>query len=436
MNLMGRSRQTLENLHEKAVVVAHNLMPSDTVHLRASLCEGFATNIGGKTSHTALLAQSLEIPAVVGLHEITRHVQPGDLLIVDGNTGTVLVNPPAAVVENYRREREIRLAETRGLESLRDQPAQTRDGHRLTLAANIDSPDDIESVRSHGAEGVGLYRTEFLYFNRSTLPTEEEHFAFYSKVAQSVLPYHLIIRTVDIGGDKLADFGVDGVNTAERNPFLGLRGIRLCLRHPSVFRTQLRAILRASAVGKVKIMFPMISGLEEFRAAKQAAQDVMKELRAEGVPFDEKVEIGLMIEVPAAALVADFLAQEADFMSLGTNDLIQYTLAVDRINEEVAQLYDPMHPAILRLISQTVSAAHEAGKWVGMCGEMAADPDLTPILVGLDLDELSVSPAAVPKIKKSVRDLDFKECRALAEQVLKNPARDASARLLRQMKNR
>jgi phosphoenolpyruvate-protein phosphotransferase (PTS system enzyme I) len=436
LHLLGRPRQTLETMRERSVVLAHNLTPSDTVHLRANLCEGFATDIGGKTSHTALLAQSLEIPAVVGLHEITRFVRPDDLIVLDGTTGTVLVNPAPDVVENYRREREIRLAEIRELDRLRDQPAQTLDGRRLTLAANIDSPDDVKSVMSHGAEGVGLFRTEFLYLNRTALPTEEDHYQYYSKVVQSALPYSTVIRTVDIGGDKLLDYGVDSVSTAERNPFMGLRGIRLCLKHPTIFRTQLRAILRASAQGKVKIMFPMISGVEEFRASKDAVKDVMRELRQEGVPFDEHVEIGLMIEVPSAALVVDFLAQDADFMSIGTNDLIQYTLAVDRVNEEVAHLYDPLHASILRLIHQTVKACHDAGKWVGMCGEMAADPEVTPILVGLGLDELSVSPAAVPKIKKGIRGLDFRECQELAKEVLRNPSRDNVMKTLRQLKNR
>ncbi len=434
LHLLGRHRHTMEDLREKSVVVAHNLTPSDTVHMRTNLAEGFVTDIGGKTSHTAILANSLGIPAVVGLHEITRHVRPGDMVIVDGHTGTVIVNPLPDVVENYRREREIRMAQVRELERLRDQPAQTVDGRRLTLAANIDSPEDVKSVLSHGAEGVGLYRTEFLYLNRSTLPTEEEHFQYYAKVAQSVLPYPMVIRTMDVGGDKLVDFGLEGLAAAEPNPFLGLRGIRLCLKHPQLFRTQLRAILRASALGRVKIMFPMISGLEEFRAARRLLNDVMAELDKEGVAFDRKVEVGMMLEVPSAALVVDFLAQEADFMSIGTNDLIQYTLAVDRVNEGVAHLYEPLHAAILRLIAQTVKACHAAGKWVGMCGEMAGDPEVTPILLGLELDELSVSPALVPRVKQTIRGYNFSECQALAQEILRNPTREAVQNALRQTK--
>ena len=283
---------------------------------------------------------------------------------------------------------------------------------------------------------MGLYRTEFLYLNRQALPTEEDHFKFYAQVAQSVLPYQAIIRTVDIGGDKLLDLGVSGLNQAEPNPFLGLRGIRLCLKRTDIFRTQLRGILRASALGKVKVMFPMISGVEEFLAAKKILFDVMAELKKEGTAFDEKIEVGLMIEVPSAALVVDFLAQEADFMSIGTNDLIQYTLAVDRVNDEVAHLYDPLHAAILRLIAQTVKAAHDAGKWVGMCGEMAGDPEITPILVGLELDELSVSPALVPKVKKNIREAKFSECQALAREILRQPTRENIQKVLRQAKGR
>jgi phosphoenolpyruvate-protein phosphotransferase (PTS system enzyme I) len=310
------------------------------------------------------------------------------------------------------------------------------DGKRFVLAANIDSPDELKAVRAHGAEGVGLYRTEFLYLNRETLPTEEEHFQFYSKVAQSVPPYSAIIRTMDIGGDKLLDFGIGNSGKSEPNPSLGLRGVRLSLRYPDIFRPQLRAILRASALGKVKIMFPMVSGLEEFRAAKKMVQEAMAELRKEAVPFDEKVEIGLMIEVPSAALVVDYLAREADFMSIGTNDLIQYTLAVDRINEDVAHLYEPLHPAILRLIDQTIKAAHAHGKWVGMCGEMAGDPEMAPILAGLELDEFSVPPSLVPKVKKTLRDLSFADCQALARDIMSDPSREAIQTALRRLKNR
>jgi len=436
LHLLGHEPQILEDLNEASVIVARNLTPSDTIHMKTQFAEGFATDIGGRTSHTAILANSLEIPAVVGLHEISRHVRPGDMMIVDGYTGTVIINPLPDVVDNYRRERDIRLAERRDLERIRDQSAQTSDGRRVTLAANIDSPGEIKSVLANGAEGVGLYRTEFLYINRETLPSEEDHYQYYARVVQSVLPHPVIIRTMDIGGDKLVDLGFPQLNKSESNPFLGLRGIRLSLKHEEIFRTQLRAVLRASAHGKVRIMFPMVSGLEEFRAAKKIVLECMADLRQRSIAFDERVEIGLMIEIPSAALVVDYLAQESDFMSIGTNDLIQYTLAVDRVNDEVAHLYEPLHPAILRLIHQTVQAAHAAGKWVGLCGEMAADIDLTAVLIGLELDELSVSPALVPKIKKRIRDLSFADCRALARDVNKDPSRDNVQKLLRQFRSR
>lgn len=436
LHLLGHEPQSLDDLKEPSVIVARNLTPSDTIHMQTKFAEGFATDIGGRTSHTAILANSMGIPAVVGLHDISRHVRPGDMLIVDGHTGTVVINPSPDLVDNYRRERDIRLAEKRDLEGLRDQPAQSTDGRRLTLAANIDSPTEMKGVLSNGAEGVGLLRTEFLYLNRAALPTEEDHLQFYTRVAQSVLPYPVIIRTVDIGGDKLVDLGFAHLSKSEPNPFLGLRGIRLSLKHHELFRTQLRAILRALAVGKVKVMFPMVSGLEEFRAGRKILAECMEELRRENKPFDEKMEVGLMIEVPSAALVVDHLAQEADFMSVGTNDLIQYTLAVDRVNDEVAHLYEPLHPAILRLLSQTVKAAHAAGKWVGMCGEMASDLDVTPILLGLEFDELSVSAGLVPKVKKMIRDLSFTDCQALAQEVLKDPTRDNVQRLLRQFQKR
>lgn len=436
LHLLGHEPQSLEDLSEPSVIVARNLTPSDTIHMKAQFAEGFATDIGGRTSHTAILANSLEIPAVVGLHEISRRVRPGDMMIVDGHTGTVIVNPTPDVIDNYRRERDIRQQERRDLERLRDQPAQMKDGRRVVLAANIDAPSEVKNILANGAEGVGLYRTEFIYLNRQALPTEEDHYQFYAKVAQSVLPHPVIIRTLDIGGDKLLDLGFSHDTKSEPNPFLGLRGIRLALKHEDLFRAQLRAILRASVHGKVRVMFPMVSGLEEFRQAKRAVEKCMEELREKKVPFDEKIEVGLMIEIPSAALVVDYLAQEADFLSIGTNDLIQYTLAVDRVNDEVSHLYEPLHPAILRLIHQTVTAAHAAGKWVGMCGEMAADADVTPILLGLELDELSVSPSLVPKLKKNIRDLQFSDCKALTQEVLKDPTRDNVQKLLRRFRNR
>ncbi|MBI3292677.1 MAG: phosphoenolpyruvate--protein phosphotransferase, partial [Elusimicrobia bacterium] len=429
-HLSGTVRSTLADLHEEAVVVAHNLLPSDTFALPEQFIHGLATDIGGRTSHTAILAQSLEIPAVVGLKDLTTRVNTGDLLIIDGHEGLIIIHPDQFTVENYRREREIQRAEGRALEKLRDLPAQTHDGHRIHLAANIEIPDEVRGVLHHGAEGIGLYRTEFLYLNRDTLPTEEEHYQAYRQVAQSVLPYSVVLRTVDIGGDKLAAFDV-GRSADEANPFLGLRGIRLCLRYPGIFKTQLAGILRASVEGKLKMMYPMVSSVEELRQANAILQEVKRELKTKGVPFADPLEVGVMIEVPSAALIADLLAQEADFLSLGTNDLIQYTLAVDRVNENVASLYDPLHLGVLRLVRSVIEAGHRAGKWVGMCGEMAGDPLFTPILVGLGLAEFSVPPAAVPRIKQAMRAVTHAEAKALAQEVLAMTEHEAVMKRLR-----
>jgi len=416
-HLLGRSPVQLSQLTERSIVIAHDLAPSDTLSLRDDLVAGFATNIGGRTSHTAILAQGLEIPAVVGLKDITNHVKTGDLLIVDGNEGLIIINPTMTTLENYRKVREIQLAETRELEKLRDLPAQTLDGRRVVLAANIEAPEEIKTALGHGAEGIGLYRTEFLYLNHNQLPTEEEHYQNYSAVARQMLPYSVIIRTIDLGGDKLIPLGVSGLNN-EQNPFLGLRGIRLCLRYPDIFKTQLRAILRASADGKLKIMYPMITSVEEVRQANRILTDLKADLKLNNLPFDAALEVGVMVETPSAAMISDILAREVDFLSIGTNDLIQYTLAVDRVNENVANLYNPLHLGVLRLIGMVVEAAHKAGKWVGMCGEMAGDPTFTRILLGLGLDEFSVPAAAVPKIKSLLRDSTWQEAKTLAQEVL------------------
>jgi len=422
-HLAGGARRTIADIKTEGVVVGHNFTPSDTLSMRENLLIGFATDIGGKTSHTAILAQSLEIPAVVGLKDITAKISEGDTIVVDGNQGIVVINPSLEILENYRREKEIQLEQTKELEKLRDLPAQTIDGHRIVIGANIDNPSETASVLSHGAEGVGLYRSEFIYFNRSSMPSEEEHYKNYSRVAQKMMPYSVIVRTFDIGGDKLSSMGIEGV-AAEGNPFLGMRAIRLSLKYPKIFKTQLRGILRASAEGKVKIMYPMISGLGELLAANKILEETKEELRSEGKKFDESIEVGVMIEVPSAALIADLIVAHCDFLSIGTNDLIQYTLAVDRVNENVASLYDPLHPAILRLIKNVVEAAHRAGKWVGLCGEMAADPSLTVVLVGLGLNELSVSPVQAPKIKKIIRNTSYAQARDLANDLLESPNRE------------
>lgn len=418
--LLGKERRELSEITSESIVVAHNLTPADTISLRENLVKGFVTDIGGRTSHTAIVAQSLEIPAVVGLKNVTSQVFEGTTIIIDGNQGMVIINPSPEIIDNYRREQEIQLAQVRELEKLRDLPAQTTDGHRVAVAANIDNPDENKSVLKHGAEGIGLYRTEFLYFNRQTLPTEDEHYNNYSRVVQRMLPYEVIIRTIDLGGDKLSGMGLEGL-TAENNPFLGLRAIRLCLKYPAIFKTQLRGILRASAEGKIKIMYPMISGIMELRAANVILEETKAELRREGKKFDENIEVGCMIEVPSAALTADLIAKECDFLSIGTNDLIQYTLAVDRVNENVASLYEPLHLSILRLLKNIIDSGHAAGKWVGMCGEMAADPSFTMVLIGLGLNEFSVSPVQIPKIKKIIRSISLLEAKALVADILLSP---------------
>ena len=416
-NLLGKERQSLSSIQEPSIVVAHNLTPSDTIGLKEKVALGFVTDIGGRTSHTALLAQSLELPAVVGLRDATGYIRSGDLLVMDGTEGLLMVNPGKDVVENYKRERDLRRAQSRELEKLKDLPAETQDGHRITLAANIDSSQEVRSAMARGAEGIGLYRTEFLYLNRPKPPSEEDQFSNYKLAVTLARPHAVIIRTMDLGGDKISSLGVQHI-TPENNPFLGLRGIRLCLKFPELFQIQLRAILRASSHGKVRVMYPMVSGVEELIEANKILEKTKQELKSRNIPFDENIEQGVMIEVPSAALLADLLAPHVDFFSIGTNDLIQYTLAVDRINENVAHLYDPLNPAVIRLIRHVVEAGHAKGKWVGLCGEMSADPQLIPLLIGLGLDELSTAPAMVPKIKETVRATKKESCDGIVRKAL------------------
>ncbi|MBI4353448.1 MAG: phosphoenolpyruvate--protein phosphotransferase [Candidatus Omnitrophica bacterium] len=414
-HLVGGFRTSLSELKEKVIVVAYDLSPSDTAMMSRKNVIGFATDIGGRTSHTAIMAKSLEIPAVVGLEAATKRIKDGDTLVLDGINGVVIVEPTAAEIEKYKHERSRYLELEKGLRRFKDLPCITKDERRIELAANIELPEEISSVISHGADAIGLYRTEFLYMNRPDLPLEEEQYHAYKRVVKEMAPKPVVIRTFDLGGDKfLSHLDIPH----EMNPFMGWRAIRFCLARPEIFRVQLRAILRASAHGKLRIMYPMISGVGELRQANKMLAEAKSELHAKKISFDEKIQVGAMIEIPSAALTCDILAPEVDFFSIGTNDLIQYALAVDRINEKIAYLYEPAHPAVLRLLKTIMDAGHTKGIWVGMCGEMAGDPLLTPLLVGLGLDEISASPVVLPEIKKVVRALSYKECREIADQAM------------------
>jgi phosphotransferase system enzyme I (PtsI) len=406
----------LRHLTEPCILVSHDLSPSTTAQLDKKFVLGFATDIGGQTSHTAIMARSLGIPAVVGLQTTSQELENGDYALLDGYNGTIVVNPTDQTLFEYGQLLQRRASLEEKLREIQRQPAVTLDGKFIHLSANIEDPTDTEAVLTRGAEGVGLFRTEYLFINRESLPTEEEQYQSYRKVATALKPNPVIIRTLDLGGDKFASH----LQLAqEMNPFLGWRAIRFCLAQPELFRAQLRAILRASAEGNVKMMYPMISGLDELKQANVIVEKCKAELRTEGVPFDEKMDIGVMIEIPSAALIADVLAAQSKFFSIGSNDLIQYTLAADRTNEKVSHLYEPTHPAIIRLIKMTIDAAHRHGIWVGVCGEVAGDPVLAPLLIGLGVDELSAAPPVVAQVKYMIRRLKLDEAQALAEFALK-----------------
>ena len=402
------------------VLVVPELTPSDTAQMNHSLVQGFATEVGSYTSHAAIIARSLGLPAVVGIHRFCEEVHTGDKLLIDGYNGVVVINPSPSTLSEYELLKKEKDKISEGLEKLIDKEAETKDGRKITLSANIEFAYESDLAKNNGAKGVGLFRTEFFYMNSSSAPDEEQQFQTYSEVANTVDPNNVIIRTLDIGGDKLHENSVK----AELNPFLGWRGVRVSLGRPDIFKVQLRAILRAASLAKVGIMFPMISTLDELKQAKQLLNEAENELINEGVPYERPAEIGAMIEVPSAALIADQLAKEVDFFSVGTNDLIQYTMAVDRINERVADLYQPLNPAVVRLLKETINAGHDAGIWVGVCGEMASDLFFTPLLIGLGFDELSVGAPRVPAIKYAIRSLDYDVCKSMAEAALSDISPD------------
>jgi len=412
-NIMGVEPEIdLRHLKEPCLVVSHDLTPSNTAQLDKHNVLGFATDVGSPTSHTAIMARSLRIPAVVGLKDASEKLESGDYALLDGFNGVMIVNPTDQSLYEYG---QLLRKQTTLQERLRDvllKPAITLDGHRVALSANIETAADTDEVKSNGAEGVGLFRTEYLFINRGHPPGEEHQFEAYRAAAAALHPLPVVIRTLDLGGDK---FMAHQTTPKEMNPFLGWRAIRFCLQERDIFREQLRAILRASAVGNVRMMYPMISGLEELTQANALVEEYKAELRAENIPFDENLEIGAMIETPSAVVIADSLAKRLKFFSIGTNDLIQYSLAVDRMNEKIAHLYEPTHPAIVRLIKATVDSAHKHNIPVSVCGEMAGDPVLTPLLLGLGVDDLSVAPPVVPAIKFIIRRLKISEAQALGQ---------------------
>ncbi len=418
-NLIGAAEtHDLSHLPEPHIIISHDLAPSTTAMLDKKMVLGFGTDIGGKTSHTAILARSLRIPAVVGLHSASRELQSGQTILLDGYNGLIIVNPTEQTLYEYgqlqQRERQVedRLREIRSL------PSVTLDGINVAVSANVEGSQDAQTVLAAGAEGIGLFRTEYLFLNRKTLPTEDEQYEVYRDVARALAPHPVIFRTLDIGGDKLPAHYEMETDAPEMNPFLGWRAIRYCLEENNIFRTQLRAILRASSEKNVRVMYPMISGVEELDESNDRLREYQKELEDEGIEFDPDIKVGTMIEVPSAVMVADVLAKRCDFFSIGTNDLIQYSLAADRMNEKVAYLYDPGHPAILRLIKMTVDAGHRNSIPVGVCGEMASDPVMAPLLLGLGVDELSAAPPLVPQLKYLIRRLKMSEARDLAMNAL------------------
>lgn len=410
-NLLGIKDRDIGWLDEDVIIAAHDLTPSDTALMDKKHVKGFMTNIGGRTSHTAIMARSLEIPAILGLCDITEKVRDGETVIIDAKAGKVIISPDETVIEQYRKKIDQYYNYKNKLKSIAKLPSVTLDGRHIEIAANIGGPSEVESVLEYGGDGVGLYRTEFLYMDRDSVPSEEEQYNAYRAAAEKLDGKPVIIRTLDIGGDKKLPYLPLG---EEMNPFLGLRAIRLCFEMRELFKTQLRAILRASAGQNVLVMYPMISGVEEVIKANEILEEAKSELRASGAAFDESIKRGVMIEIPSAAITADLIIREVDFFSIGTNDLCQYTLAVDRMNEKVSYLYEPFHPGVLRLIKNVIDVSHKAGKFTGMCGEMAGDPSAALLLAGMGIDELSMSPSSMLTVKKIIRGVAQKDAEKIA----------------------
>ena len=414
-HLLGVKVPSPATIKDEVIIVAADLTPSDTAQLNRQYVKAFVTDIGGRTSHSAIMARSLEIPAIVGTKEVTSIAKDGDIIIVDGLSGDVFLNPSEEVIAEYRAKAEAFAAQQAEWEKLKDSKTYTKDGHQVELAANIGTPKDLEGVVNNGAEGVGLYRTEFLYMDSHEMPTEEDQFEAYKAVLEGMNGKPVVVRTMDIGGDKELPYLP---LPHEMNPFLGYRAIRISLHEPAMFRTQLRALLRASVYGKLRIMFPMIATLNDFRGAKALLEEEKAKLIAEGVAVSDDIQVGIMIEIPAAAVLAHQFAKEVDFFSIGTNDLIQYTMAADRMNERVSYLYQPYNPSILTLIKHVIDSAHKEGKWAGMCGEMAGDQTAVPLLVGLGLDEFSMSASSVLKTRSLISKLTLSDMQALADKAI------------------
>ena len=414
-HLLGVKIPSPATIKDEVIIVAADLTPSDTAQLNRQYVKAFVTDIGGRTSHSAIMARSLEIPAIVGTKEVTSIAKDGDIIIVDGLAGDVFLNPSEEVIAEYRAKAEAFAAQQAEWEKLKDSKTYTKDGHQVELAANIGTPKDLEGVVHNGAEGVGLYRTEFLYMDSHEMPTEEDQFEAYKAVLEGMNGKPVVVRTMDIGGDKELPYLP---LPHEMNPFLGYRAIRISLHEPAMFRTQLRALLRASVYGKLRIMFPMIATLNDFRGAKALLEEEKAKLIAEGVAVSDDIQVGIMIEIPAAAVLAHQFAKEVDFFSIGTNDLIQYTMAADRMNERVSYLYQPYNPSILTLIKHVIDSAHKEGKWAGMCGEMAGDQTAVPLLVGLGLDEFSMSASSVLKTRSLIAKLTLSDMQALADKAI------------------